>query len=113
MLRTLAIMAGITNMVAFGIISIFVLFIQDIVGLGDVGFGLMLSVMGVGGLTGALLAPRVVAKIGRARTLLTSVLMLGICTSRRKRSTSESSACASTASPSVAVTSRWPAVATP
>jgi MFS family permease len=80
-LRTLSIMAGITNMVAFGIIAIFVLFIQDVVELGDVGFGIMLSVMGVGGLAGALLAPRVVSRIGRARTLLTSVLMLGICTS--------------------------------
>jgi MFS family permease len=79
-LRTLAIMAGITNMVAFGIISIFVLFIQDVVGLGDVGFGIMLSVMGVGGLFGALFAARIAARIGRARSLLLSVLMLGVCT---------------------------------
>ena len=79
-LRTLSIMAGITNMVAFGIIAIFVLFMQDVVEIGDLGFGIMLSLMGVGGLTGALLAPRVVARVGRARTLLTSVGLLAVCT---------------------------------
>lgn len=72
-LRTLSIMAGITNMVTFGIIAIFVLFIQDIVGLGDVGYGLIISALGVGGLIGAFISGPLVRKLGSGTTLLCSV----------------------------------------
>ncbi|MFV1971613.1 MAG: MFS transporter, partial [Acidimicrobiia bacterium] len=72
-LRTLSIMAGITNMLVFGIIAIFVLFIQDIVGLGDVGYGLIISALGVGGLLGAFVSGRLVRRLGPGTTLLGSV----------------------------------------
>lgn len=77
-LRTLAIMAGITNLVGMGIIAIFVLFAQDILDLGDVGFGLILATIGAGGLIGAVGAPSVTRRLGPGTSLLVSLLGLGI-----------------------------------
>jgi predicted MFS family arabinose efflux permease len=71
--RTLALMAGTTNMFIFGIISIFVLFAQDILGVPDAGYGILLAALGVGGLLGALLAPMLVARIGSGNTLRVAV----------------------------------------
>jgi MFS family permease len=62
--RTLALMAGVTNLVTFGIIAIFVLFAQDVLGIGDAGYGILLATLGVGGLLGAVFAPRVVRRLG-------------------------------------------------
>lgn len=75
-LRTLSLMAGVTNMVAFGIIAVFVLFIQDEIGLGDVGYGLVISALGVGGLLGAIVSGAVVKRLGPGTTLLGSVALL-------------------------------------
>jgi len=63
-LRTLALMAGVTNLVTFGIIAIFVLFAQDVLGLEEAGYGILLATLGVGGLVGASFAAKVVAKVG-------------------------------------------------
>lgn len=77
-LRTLALMAGVTNLVGMGIIAIFVLFVQDILELGDLGYGLILATIGAGGLIGALTAPIVTKSLGQGTTLLASVVGLGI-----------------------------------
>jgi MFS family permease len=79
-LRSLSIMAGITNMAGTAIIAIFVLFAQDILGLGDVGFGLLLATVGVGGLVGALTASAVARRIGQGTTLLMSVVLMAAIT---------------------------------
>jgi MFS family permease len=71
--RTLVMMAGVTNMFAFGIIATFVLFAQDILGVGDVGYGFLISAIGVGGLAGALIAQRLVGAIGSGNVLRLSV----------------------------------------
>ena len=71
--RTLALMAGTTNMFIFGIVSIFVLFAQDILDVPDASYGILLAALGVGGLLGALLAPRMVARIGSGNTLRVAV----------------------------------------
>jgi predicted MFS family arabinose efflux permease len=68
-LRTLVLMAGVTNLLFFGILATFVLFAQDILGVGDVGYGLLLSIVGLGGLLGALTAPRIVQTIGPGSTI--------------------------------------------
>lgn len=68
-LRTLVLMAGVTNFLTFAIVSIFVLYAQDILGVEDVGYGLLLSAIGVGGLVGALVSPTVVRAIGPGNTL--------------------------------------------
>jgi MFS family permease len=79
-LRTLAIMAGIINLMAFGVIAIWVLYVQDEVGLGDVAFGLLLATFGLGGLVGALSSAAVATRVGQGTTLLTSLVLLTITT---------------------------------
>ena len=74
-LRTLSIMAGTTNMLGYGVIAVFVLFAQDILGVGDVWYGVLLSAMGVGGLAGAIVASRVVKALGPGRTVQGTVIL--------------------------------------
>ena len=71
--RTLALMAGTTNFFTFGIVSIFVLYAQDILEVSDTVYGLLLASLGVGGLLGAVLGPRMVKRIGSGNTLRLSV----------------------------------------
>lgn len=75
-LRTLSLMAGTTNLVAFGVLAIFVLYIQDIVGLGDFGFGVIISAVGVGGLLGAVVTGKIVERLGQGGAIMTSVGLL-------------------------------------
>lgn len=74
-LRATALMAGGYNLVVSGMVAILVLFAQDEVGLSDLGFGLVLAALGVGGLLGGLLAPRLEASLGTASALITTVLL--------------------------------------
>ena len=69
LLRTLVMMAGVINLITFAIIAIFVLYAQDILGVEDVGYGLLLAALGLGGLLGALIAPTVVRVVGPGNTL--------------------------------------------
>lgn len=78
--RTLAFMAGTTNFFSFGIISIFVLFAQDILEVPDAVFGVLLAAMGVGGLLGALASPRIVKWIRSGNTLRLSVSLQVVAT---------------------------------
>jgi MFS family permease len=71
--RTLALMAGTTNFFTFGIISIFVLYAQDILLVPDTVYGILLASLGVGGLLGAVIGPRIVRRIGSGNTLRLSV----------------------------------------
>jgi MFS family permease len=77
-LRTLSIMAGIINLMAFGVIAIWVLYVQDEIGLGDVAFGMLLATFGVGGLVGALGSAVVSRMIGQGTTLLMAVTLLTV-----------------------------------
>lgn len=67
--RTLALMAGVTNLFTFGIIAVFVLYAQDILGVSDVGYGVLLATLGVGGLLGAFIGPRLVLSLGSGNTI--------------------------------------------
>ena len=71
--RTLSLMAGTTNFFSFGIISIFVLYAQDVLGVPDAVFGVLLASLGVGGLVGAVGSPRIVTLIGSGNTLRLAV----------------------------------------
>jgi len=75
-LRTLSMMAGATNLVGTGIVAVFVLFAQDILGLGEVGYGLIMTAIGAGGLIGALTAPIVTRRMGQGTTLLATLILL-------------------------------------
>jgi MFS family permease len=72
-LRPLAITLGLTNL-AFQIPqSVFVLFAQDLLGIGERAFGLVLVLLGLGGIAGGLLGPRIVAALGPAGTIRVAV----------------------------------------
>ncbi len=68
-LRSIVLMAGVINLIAFGIFAIFVLYALEILEVTDVGYGLLLSVVGIGGLVGAFVSPRIVELVGPGNTL--------------------------------------------
>lgn len=75
LLRRLAISLAVTNMASQGAMVTYVLFAQEVLGLGAIGFALLSSVTGVGALAGGILAGRVVRTIGRANSLFLLVLV--------------------------------------
>jgi MFS family permease len=74
LLRTTALMAGGYNLVVSGMVAILVLFAQDEVGLSDIGFGMVLAMLGVGGLLGGLVADRIEKRVGTANALILTVM---------------------------------------
>ena len=75
LIRTLAIMLGVFNMTFAATEAIFVLFAQDVLGLGSFGYGALATSGAVGGLIGSLTADRIVAWFGSGRALQASVLI--------------------------------------
>ena len=75
LIRSLAIMLGVFNLTFAATDAIFVLFAQDILGLGSFGYGVMLTSGAVGGLIGSLAADKIVAWFGSGRALQASVLI--------------------------------------
>jgi MFS family permease len=74
-IRTLAIMLGVFNMTFAATDAIFVLFAQDVLGLGSFGYGVLVTSGAVGGLVGSLMADRIIARLGSGRALQASVLV--------------------------------------
>lgn len=74
-LRTLSVMAGVTNVFLMAVVATFVLFAQDELGVSDTQYGLMLSALGIGGLAGALLAPSLSNRLGPGTTIQGAVLI--------------------------------------
>jgi predicted MFS family arabinose efflux permease len=75
LIRTLAIMLGIWNGMSMAGFAIFVLFALEILGLHEVGFGILLATSTVGSLIGSLAASRI--SKGRPGTTLIAMVMLG------------------------------------
>ncbi|MEU8074888.1 MFS transporter [Catellatospora citrea] len=69
LLRTLALLSGVANLANFLAMATFVLFAKQVLGLGDVGYGVVLGLMAVGGISGALVSGRVVGLVGGRRTV--------------------------------------------
>ncbi len=68
-IRTLVLTAGGTNLIMFSFFAIFVLFAQDILEVTDFTYGVLLAIVGLGGLAGAILAPRIIRALGPGNTL--------------------------------------------
>lgn len=64
LLRVVALMLGVANLTFAAFDAIFVLFAQNILGLGSVGFGILLASSSVGGVAGSLIADRIVLRLG-------------------------------------------------
>ena len=77
LLRTLAVAAAIQSLGIAAWSSIMVLFAQERLGLGNVGFGLLYSGVAVGSLLGSLLATRLSRWLGAATVLRASAVTLG------------------------------------
>jgi MFS family permease len=78
LIRTLAIMVGVMNMMWTAAFSILVLFALERLGVGEVGFGLLIVPVALGSVIGSLLADRIVRPLGTAPTLVMSVAIMGL-----------------------------------
>jgi MFS family permease len=74
LLRTLAIMVGVANLAFAAGEAILVLFAQDRLGLGSLGFGLLLTGLAAGAVLGSLLAGRLSQWLGTGRLLPATVV---------------------------------------
>jgi len=76
LLRTFALMVGVMNLASGAAFSIFVLYAvaPGPMGLSEPEFGLLLTTTALGAVVGTLLAPRLISRLGRARTLVVSIL---------------------------------------
>lgn len=77
-IRSFAIGAGAINLGSTAAMAVLVLHAQDNLLLSDIGFGLLLTAAAVGGVTGALLAPRTIGRFGRKRSVFVSVAVMSI-----------------------------------
>ena len=75
LLRALAVMLGAGNLVFSATFAVLVLFAQDVLGLGSVGYGFLLTAGGVGGFLGSLLAGRLGARLRTGRALFLLVFL--------------------------------------
>ncbi len=72
-IRAFAVGAGVINLGSTAAISVLVLHAQENLLLDELGFGLLLAAAAVGGVSGAQLAPRIIYRLGRRASVLTSV----------------------------------------
>ena len=72
-IRAFAVGAGVINLGSTAAVSVLVLHAQENLLLDEIGFGLLLASAAVGGVSGAQLAPRVIYRLGRKASVLTSV----------------------------------------
>jgi predicted MFS family arabinose efflux permease len=78
LLRTLALVLGALNFASWLGMATAVLFAQEILGLDDAGFGLLLAGMAVGGVLGGLFGARIAAALGPGRSLVVAIAVCGI-----------------------------------
>ncbi len=75
LLRTLAVTLGIMNLTFAATTSILVLFAQERLGIGSVGYGLLFSSLAVGGVLGSVAAERLVTWFGAGTTMRAGLLI--------------------------------------
>jgi MFS family permease len=75
LLRTLAISLGVMNLTMTATISIFVLFAQELLGLGPVGYGVLMTSVAIGGVVGSFAAEHLVRWIGAGTTMRMGLLI--------------------------------------
>jgi len=77
LLRTLALTTGLINLVNRGVFAVFVLYALDILKAGELGYGLLSTAFGIGGMIGSLAASPISRSLGRGLTLLTTLGVMG------------------------------------
>jgi MFS family permease len=76
-LRNLALASGAINLVSTGGLAVLVVYTHRVLGLGNLGYGVLLACQAIGAIAAARLAPVVVERIGAARTLVAVVAAFG------------------------------------
>ncbi|GIJ58551.1 MFS transporter [Virgisporangium aurantiacum] len=82
-LRTLTMLTAVANLANFMTVSTLVLFARQRLGLDEVGYGVLLSAMGVGGVLGSLVSGRLIGRFGGRAVVTTTIFttpvaMLGV-----------------------------------
>lgn len=79
MLRPLAVMVAVSNLANSAVVAIFVLFAvaPGPMGLDEVGYGLLITSLAVGGVIGSLVEERVEVRVGRSNVLFLVVVVAG------------------------------------
>lgn len=72
----LAVMLGLMNALHMATETVLVLYAQEILGLGAVGFGLLLTAGALGGVTGGLICPTLAARLGPRNSLLVALAVM-------------------------------------
>jgi MFS family permease len=75
LLRVLAVAIALMNLTLSATVSISVLYAQERLGLGPVGFGTLISALAVGGISASLVAERVIGWLGPATTMRLGVVV--------------------------------------
>lgn len=78
LLRTLAVMVGMSNLCTNAVFAVFVLYAVgpgSPLGLSEPGFGVLLTTLALGSLVGALVAERVEQLLGRAQSLIVTIVL--------------------------------------
>jgi MFS family permease len=75
LLRTLALAIGLMNLTLSAAISILVLYAQERLGLGPVGYGLLFTAMAAGGIVMSLFAERVIAALGQGTAMCVGLIV--------------------------------------
>jgi len=80
LLRSIAVVLGVWNLVEYMMVGVMVLFCTRRLGLNEAGFGLVLSSMAVGGLVGGITTDRLTRAIGEGSTLRIVMLTSAVAT---------------------------------
>src|SRR5436853_7068672 len=75
LLRTMAILIGLLNVTLTAALAVLVLLARDRLGLGSVGYGLLFTSMAVGGVLGALVGDRLIARFTATWTIRVGLLV--------------------------------------
>ncbi|MFC3502546.1 MFS transporter [Micromonospora krabiensis] len=75
LLRTMAILIGLLNVTLTAAVAVLVLLATDRLGLGSVGYGVLFTCMAAGGVLGAFLGDRLIARVGATWTVRVGLLV--------------------------------------
>ncbi|MFI6675450.1 MFS transporter [Kribbella sp. NPDC050470] len=78
LLRSLCLLLLVSNAVGAGIVAILVLYVLEALHLPEAWFGWLVATYAVGGVVGAVLAPRLARRLSTFKNLITSMLVLGV-----------------------------------
>lgn len=80
-LRAITVWGGVFNVGSTAAYSLLVLFALDVLGVGELGYGVLLSVVAVGGLAGSAVASPLARRVGRGRAILIGAVGSGVAAS--------------------------------